>query len=64
MPWWPADYISRPPVSDSKVGASGGYPPPGYPRLMGVSFVTQTRLLRYVRVRDTSCVLRVPPQTY
>jgi len=32
------------------------------PRLVGVSFVTQTRLPRYVRVGDTSCVLRVSPK--
>jgi len=49
-------------VSDSEAGASGWYPPPGYPRLVGVSFVTQTRLPRYVRVGDTSCVLRVSPK--
>ena len=39
-----------------------GTRPPGYPRLVGVSFVTQTRLPRYVRVGDTSCVLRVSPK--
>ena len=30
--------------------------------MVGVSFVTQTRLPRYVRVVDTSCVLRVAPK--
>jgi len=39
-----------------------GTRPPGYPRLVGVSFVTRTRLPRYVRVGDTSCVLRVSPK--
>jgi len=36
--------------------------PPGFPRLVGVSFVTQTRLPRYVRVGNTSCVLGVSPK--
>ena len=63
MPGWSADHISGPPVSDSEAGASGGYPPPGYPRLVGVSFVTQTRLPWYVRVGDLLCFESVP-QTY